>query len=135
MGYNSKVYRKQGGKELVVDNGGLIRVNKGGYKLRSVEAVTALGTNQATATPLVAEINVVAAADGTVGVILPVAQIGMQVTVKTTVAGQVLKVYPASGAAINAIAADSAISMGALTCAVFNATSATQWYTSPLLPS
>ena len=135
MGYNSKVYRKQGGKELVVDNGGKITTNSGGYVLKSVAAVTAVGTDQATAVPLVAEVNVVAGADGTVGAVLPTAQAGMQITVKTTVAGQVLKVYPATGAAINAIAANSAISMAALTSAIFTATSATQWYTTPLLPS
>lgn len=127
MGSNAKVYHKQGGAREVVE--------KGGYILRSVATVTATGSDQATAAALTGEINIVDGADATKGVILPKAEAGMQITVKSTVAAQVLKVYPASGAAINAIAADGAISMAALTCATFVAASATQWYTTPLLPS
>lgn len=133
--YNGKVYRKQGAKELVVDNGAKVTTVAGGYVLQSVATVAAAGSLQTDAAPIIAELNIVTGADGTKGVVLPVAQIGMMITVKSTQAGQTLKVWPSPGGVINAIAQDNPIVMGALTCAFFNATSATQWYTTPLLPS
>lgn len=45
------------------------------------------------------------------------------------------KVYPASGGQINAVGADTAMSLAANVSAVFMASSATQWWTLPLLPS
>ncbi len=51
-------------------------------------------------------------------------------------AAAILKVYPGTGAAINALTATTgAISMASLTSTIFFASSATQWWTIPLLPS
>lgn len=98
------------------------------------ETVAAAGNSQGTATAMSADFVLVTAADGTKGVILPVPVAGRQMIVKNNV-NAVLAVYPNSGGAINAIAADGALSMAALTCATFVASSTTQWFTSPLLPS
>lgn len=101
----------------------------------AVAAVAAAGSAQGDAAALIEGINVVSAADGTKGVILPTAVAGMIVIVKGTAAA-VLKIYPATGAAINAVSANGAMSLasGAIP-AILVATSATQWYTIPLVPS
>lgn len=103
--------------------------------LLAVTAVTATGSVIGDAAQLSQGLNIVTGADGTKGVILPVAVPGMQVIVKGVTAG-VLKVWPKSGATINALSASAAISLasGAVP-AIFVASSATQWYTIPLLPS
>jgi predicted RecA/RadA family phage recombinase len=73
-------------------------------------------------------------ADATKGVILPALGAGQYVVIKN-VDNAVLKVYPASGGTINVLSANAAISMAARTIATFIGSSATQVYTSPLLPS
>lgn len=100
----------------------------------TMSAVAATGSVQGDAAALANGFNLVSAADGTKGVILPAAAAGKQVTVKNNTAA-VLKVYPASGDGINAIAVNGSISMASLTSAVFNAHDSTTWYTTPLLPS
>lgn len=98
-------------------------------------AVAAAGSAQGDAAGLIEGFNVVSAADGTKGVVLPTAVAGMVVYLKGTAAA-VLKVYPATGGAINALSANAAISLASgATPAIFVASSATQWYTIPLLPS
>lgn len=99
-----------------------------------VAAVAAAGTNQGTAAALAEGLNVVSAADGTKGVRLPTAVAGMVVVVKNTVAAT-LPIYPATGAAVNAVAANSAYSIGNLTSTMLIASSATQWYSVPLVAS
>lgn len=99
-----------------------------------VAAVAAAGTNQGTAAALAEGLNVVSAADGTKGVRLPTAVAGMVVVVKNTVAAA-LPIYPATGAAVNAVAANSAYSIGNLTSTMLVASSATQWYSVPLVAS
>ena len=102
----------------------------------TVTAVAAAGNSQATGGALVAGINIVSAADSTKGVSLPAAPAaGTVVIVKSTVAGQTLPVYPDAAATVNAIGSHAAITMAALTSAIFVASSTTQWYTIPLLPS
>ena len=102
----------------------------------AVATVAAAGTTYATGGALVAGLTVVTAADGTKGVALPATPApGTMVIVKNTVANQVLPIYPDGAAGINAIAAHAAISIAASTVAILVATSATQWYTIPLLPS
>ena len=100
----------------------------------SVAAVAATGTNQATAAALAEGINVVSAADGTKGVILPTAVAGMVIIVKNTAAGA-LNIYPATGGAINAVAANGAYSITNLTSSLLVASSTTQWYSVPLVAS
>lgn len=98
-------------------------------------SVAAAGNSQGTSAAVAEGLSLVSAADGTKGVVLPTAVAGAIVILKGT-ANAILKVYPASGAAINAVSADSAMSLASgLIPAIFLATSATQWYTIPLLPS
>jgi hypothetical protein len=91
----------------------------------------AAGNAQGNATAITAMVNGVSAADGTKGVILPTAAAGMAIDIVNRVAGSVLKVYPATGAAINALAANAAFSVAGGALGRFGATSSTQWYVAP----
>jgi hypothetical protein len=99
-----------------------------------VAAVAAAGSTQGNAAALAEGINVVSAADGTKGVILPTAVAGMVIIVKNTAAGA-LNIYPATGGAINAVAANGAYSITNLTSSLLVASSTTQWYSVPLVAS
>lgn len=96
----------------------------------------AAGSTQANATALPASVDnfSITAANGTKGVRLPTATGGRRIFVKNT-ENAVLKVYPASGAAVNEAAANAAYSMAAYTSAFFVGDSATKWYTCPLVAS
>ena len=96
--------------------------------------VAATGSVQGDAAALATGFSLVSAADGTKGVVLPTAVAGAVAIVKNN-ANAVLKLYPASSDAINALSADAALSMAAYTTAVLVAYDATTWYTIPLLPS
>ena len=111
----------------------IVATSTGAIRL-PVAAVAAAGTNQGNAAALAEGINVVSAADGTKGVILPTAVAGMVIIVKNTAAGA-LKIYPATGGAINAVAADGAYSITNLTSSLLVASSTTQWYSVPLVAS
>lgn len=116
------------------------------YRLRKLETamgratlanrtVAAAGSTQADAAALSEGFNLVTAADGTKGVLLPAAYAGAGVIIKNTVAA-ILKVWPATGDAINAIAANSALSTaGAVVCFQLHAYDDTTWYTIPAVPS
>jgi len=99
-----------------------------------VASVAAAGSTQANATALVEGLNVVSGADATKGVVLPTAVAGAIVIVKSTTAA-VLKIYPATGGTINALSANGALSIASLTSVMLVASSTTQWYSLPLLPS
>jgi predicted RecA/RadA family phage recombinase len=103
--------------------------------LVAVTAVTAAGSVIGDAAQLSQGLNVVTGADGTKGVILPTAVPGMIVYVKGVTAG-VLKVWPKTGATINALSASAALSMttGAMPLTLI-ASSSTQWYSFPLVAS
>lgn len=101
---------------------------------QDVAAVAAAGSVQGDAAALSEGFNVVSGADATKGVILPTAAIGKVVEVKNTAAAA-LKIYPATGAAINAVAANGAYSITNLTTTRLVATSTTQWYSIPLVAS
>jgi len=117
------------------DDYAIVDLNKPTSGILGVTAVTAIGTNAATAAALGQGFNVVTGGDGTKGVILPVAKPGMRVELKGVTAG-VLKVWPQTGATINGLSESAAISLASgLIPATFIASSATQWYTMPLLPS
>jgi hypothetical protein len=58
----------------------------------------------------------------------------MTVIVKNTAAAA-LKIYPATGGAVNAGAANAAYSITNLTSTLLVASSATQWYSVPLVAS
>lgn len=116
------------------DNYAIVQLNEASGLL-AVNSVTAAGSVIGDAAQLSQGLNVVTGADGTKGVILPVAVPGMQVVVKGVTAG-VLKVWPKTGSTINALSASAALSMttGAMPL-TFVASSATQWYTLPLVAS
>lgn len=98
--------------------------------------VAAFGDSQATATPVAQGFTLVTAADGGKGIVLPDAAAGLVCIIKNRDSeNAVLKVYPNTGDAINAIAANTALSMAAKTIAYFVAYDATTWYTLPLSPS
>lgn len=99
-----------------------------------VAAVAATGSTQGNAAALSEGLNVVSAADGTKGVVLPTAVAGMTVIVKNTAAAA-LKIYPATGGTINALSANAAYSITNLTSTLLVASSATQWYSVPLVAS
>lgn len=100
-----------------------------GYHIRSVgTSISAAGTTQGTATALTKEMNIVSTvASGANGVVLPTAVAGMVLTITNTTANT-LNVFPASGAAINSLAANASFSQGTTTIQ-FIAPTATQWYT------
>ena len=113
--------------------GNLTGTSTGAIRL-PVATVAAAGSTQGDAAALAEGINVVSAADGTKGVILPTAVAGMVIIVKNTAAGA-LKIYPATGGAINAVAANGAYSITNLTSSLLVASSTTQWYSVPLVAS
>lgn len=97
--------------------------------------VAATGSDQGGAASVAAgTFTLVSAADGTKGVKLPAAVAGLYVEIKNNVNAN-LKVYPATGDAINAIAANGAYTMAGLTSAIFRAYDATTWITFPLVAS
>lgn len=96
--------------------------------------VAATGADQAGAAQLAGGFTLVSAADGTKGVKLPAAAAGKVVIVKNNV-NAVLKVYPSTDDAINALAANASFDIAALTSAVLVAYDGVTWYSVPLLPS
>ena len=99
--------------------------------------VAATGSSNTDAAALTTGFNLVTAADATKGVILPDSVAGTVIIVKNAdAANAVLKVYPDSGAAINALTATTgAFSMAAKTSCIFVSYSTTQWYSVPLVAS
>ena len=91
-------------------------------------AVAAAGSTQANAAALTAGVlNVVSAADGTKGVVLPTPVAGDVVRVYSSVATNGLKVYPHSGGDINDGTADAAMTIEGKTMAVFEAVDTSTW--------
>lgn len=97
--------------------------------------VAAAGSTVADAAALTKTFVVVTAADGTKGVVLPTAPTAGKVMIVQNNAASALKVWPDASATINSIAANGALSVAAHAPAIFIASSATQWWSIPLLPS
>jgi len=98
-----------------------------GLSIQDVKAVVAAGSAQADAGALTGVVNVVSAADGTKGVVLPTAALGALVLVYNAVASNGLPVYPAANDAINGGTADVAVTIEGKTLALFVATAADNW--------
>lgn len=101
-------------------------------------SVAAAGSTQGDATAIAATVGFAfcTGADATKGVKLPDAVAGKAIIVKNSdAANAILKVYPATGDAINALAANASLNMAAKTSALLVCLDATTWYTVPLLPS
>jgi len=99
------------------------------YHIRSVAtSISANGISQGTATVLAKEFNIVSSVSAGQGVVLPTAVAGMCIIITNTSATN-LAVYPASGAAINSLAANAALTHGAGATLQYIAPTTTQWYT------
>lgn len=99
------------------------------FYVRSIATgISAAGTNQATATALTKEINVVTTVSSGQGVVLPTATAGMMLIINNRSA-TALNVYPASGGSINDLSTNIAYSHDAGASLQYYATSSSQWYT------
>lgn len=96
--------------------------------------VAATGTVQADAALIATGFTLVTGADDAKGVKLPPAVAGLQCIIKVA-DGADLKIWPSTGDAINAIAANSAMTVVDDVCLLLTAYDGTTWYTTPLLPS
>ena len=96
--------------------------------------VAAAGATQANAAAIATGFTLVSGADATKGILLPAAAAGLTCVIKNNAAA-VLKVWPASGDAINAIAVDSNYVLASLTSTLLVAYDSTTWYSVPLLAS
>jgi hypothetical protein len=90
-------------------------------------AVTAAGTTQGTATALLSDYNVVTTTPASSGVALPLGTVGRRIIIVNSGAND-LKVYPYSGAAIDALATNVAITLPVNGWMEFNASSITKWF-------
>ncbi len=116
------------------DDFGKTQLNKQ-TNLMAVSSITAAGSLISDAAQLTSGLNLVTGADGTKGVILPVAVPGAVVIIKGLTAG-VLKVYPKASSTINGLSASGALSVTTgLMPLTFIASSTTQWYSLPLVAS
>lgn len=102
-----------------------------GYTISSINAaLSAAGTTQGTATALTKDINnVTSSTAGTqLGVILPSAIAGMEITILNNSANTI-NIYPATSAQINALGANNPLTLTAGSRSRVVATTSTQWYT------
>lgn len=91
-------------------------------------ALVALGNSQGTAAPLSARVTAVTGADAVKGAILPASPTPGDEFELTNVDNAVLLVYPGSGDAIDAGAADAPVSVAARAKVRFRAASTSLWY-------
>lgn len=91
--------------------------------------VAAAGSSVSDATAMTAMFNAVTGADGSTGVLLPIAAADEVVVVVNTNATNALKVYAITGSQINALGSTVAYSVTAGQVAIFVGRSATLWYT------
>ena len=98
---------------------------------RSSASPAGFGTTVTDATALTAELNYVTGANGTVGVVLPIAAAGEVVEVinSVTTAGNYLKVYAITGSQINALGSTVAFQLNPGQKATFVGRSAVLWNT------
>ena len=106
----------------------------GGLYIKTA-TVAAAGSNQGTAAAVSDGFTLVTAADDAKGVILPAAVAGRTVIIKNNVSAKTLKIYPASGDAINALSANASYDIAGLTSTMLVAYDATTWYSLPLVAS
>lgn len=111
----------------VVNSKAAVYSSAGGLALSSA-SVTALSSDQAGAAAMTAEINSVTDANDTKGVKLPTAAADKVMEVINTVRTASLKVYPATGAQINALGSNNAYTVKPGQRAVFIGKSATLWH-------
>jgi hypothetical protein len=106
-------------------------VTSTGFFLASVgTGVSAAGTNQAGATLLTKQVNVISTVATGIndGIKLPAPTIGMQLIIVNTTAFPV-KIYPSTGGNIDSLATNGSFSLGAGARLMIVAATVTQWYT------
>ena len=122
------------GKFTTLTSTGLNTLN-GGLMLLSAATPAAAGSTVTDATQLTAVFNAVTGANGTTGVKLPpTPAAGTFVVVKNN-AGSTLKVWPDAAATINAISSNADLPVLTNAACLLFATSTTQWWSVPLVPS
>ena len=101
-----------------------------GLRMEVATGIVAAGSNsQANSTALTSPVNIIATVSATTrGVRLPTATAGDILIVKNKSATG-CNVYPATGAAVNALSANAAYDLAATTSVMFVAESATLWHT------
>lgn len=109
-------------------------VTASGSLVLNSATVAATGSAQGDAAAVTAGFTLVSAADGTKGVILPAASAGVVVIIKNG-AGAILKIYPASADAINALSANASYNIASNTSTLLVAYDSTTWYSVPLVAS
>lgn len=97
-------------------------------------AANVTGT-QASGTPINVANVAVSSAGVAYSATLPKAVPGLEIDVICVTATNTVAIFPAVGDAINALSANTGITMAALTSATFLCITAGQWFTSPRVPS
>jgi hypothetical protein len=92
--------------------------------------VSAAGTVQGDATALTSDYNIITTVASGAGVILPTATVGRRIIIVNKDAADAVKVYPATGAAIDALGSNTALSLPVSGWLELDAASTTQWYSS-----
>ena len=118
-------------EDITADTATIADLTATSLKLGVDATVNAAGGAISNSGALSAGLNVVASADNTLSVILPVAEAGMVVLVRSTVNSKTLPVFPQVNSQINALGANSAMTLyqsavGA--AAIFVASSAILWH-------
>ena len=132
LGADANLYRSAA-DTLKTDDSFIVNANLtiGGNRMTSVNAaVAAAGSTQATATALTKDLNNVTSstAVSAIGVILPTAIAGMEITILNNSANTI-NIYPATSAQINALGANNPLTLTAGSKSRVVATTSTQWYT------
>lgn len=98
-----------------------------GAVVNNNNAVSAAGSDQAGATALTVDYNVVTTVASSTGVKLPTATAGRRIVIVNKGANT-LSIYPATGGAIDAVSANAAIQVAVNGSIELMASSTTQWY-------
>ncbi len=112
-----------------------------GLQTISYATITTTGANliQSNGAPIKSMLNNVITGASAQAITLPVSAPGLCIVVHTITPGNTLLVWPNAGGtgteAINAIAANGSLTMGALTSATFTCAVSGQWYTVPRVPT
>jgi len=112
-------------------NGQSIVANLTGNQIIPTANVTATGGNQSTAAALSYGINFVSGGNGSTGVILPAAVVGLPIPVFVIGGTGNLSVYPPIGGTIDGGGGNASIVMGNNTATEFVAQSATAYFSNP----
>jgi len=113
---------------------GPLAISAAGLISMASATVAAAGSTQSDAAAVAQGFTLVSAADATKGVKLPTAAAGAMCFVKNGAAA-VLKIWPNTDDAVNALSADASLDIAASTSVILVAYDATTWYSFPLLAS